>query len=297
MDWETILNRSEALLDLPLFQIAGTPITLATILVFFLIVLMTLWISRIVQAALVRALLRTKVIDDATVGVFRRLVHYLLLVVGVGIALDTVGIHLGTLFAAGAVLAVAVGFAMQNITQNFLSGVILLGERAIKPGDIIEVDDVIVRVKEVGIRTTLVRTREEEEVIIPNSTLVQSSVKNFTLNDSLYRVRVQVGVVYSSDMGLVMETLKKAAEGVEGRNTDMEPVILMVGFGDSSVNFDVSIWINHPWDSPANRSELHQAIWWGLKDAGITIAFPQLDVHFDPPVVESLGGMRMAAGA
>jgi small-conductance mechanosensitive channel len=236
-------------------------------------------------------------IDDATVGVLRRLVHYLLLVVGVGIGLDTVGIQLGTLFAAGAVLAVGLGFAMQNITQNFLSGVILLGERAIKPGDIVEVEGVIVRVKEVGIRTTLVRTREEEELIIPNSTLVQTSVKNFTLNDSLYRVRVQVGVVYGSDMRLVMETLKKAAEGVEGRNTDMDPVILMVGFGDSSVNFDVSIWINHPWLSPVNRSELHQAVWWGLKDAGITIAFPQLDVHFDPPVVESLGGLKAVAGA
>ena len=297
MDWQSILNRSESLLDLPLFQIGGTPITLATILVLVLILILTLWISRIVQAGLVRVLRRTKVFEEATVGVFRRLLHYLVLIVGFGIALDTVGIQLGTFFAAGAVLAVAVGFAMQNIAQNFLAGVILLGERAIKPGDIVEVDGVIVKVKEVGIRTTIVRTREEEDVIIPNSTLVQSAVKNFTLHDTLYRVRVQVGVVYGSDMAMVMETLRNAAAGIEGRNTDMNPVVLMVGFGDSSVNFDVSIWVNHPWDSAVNRSELHQAVWWGLKDAGITIAFPQLDVHFDPPVVESLGGLGVAAGA
>ena len=126
MNWDAILNRSEALLDSTLFHIGDTPITLATILVFLLIVLVTLWTSRIVQAALVRILVRTRVIAEDTVGVFRSLVHYLLLVVGVGIALDTVGIQLGTLFAAGAVLAVALGFAMQNVAQNFLSGVILL---------------------------------------------------------------------------------------------------------------------------------------------------------------------------
>jgi potassium-dependent mechanosensitive channel len=113
------------------------------------------------------------------------------------------------LFAAGAVFAVGLGFAMQNIVQNFVSGVILMVERTIKPDDVLEVEGDIVRVQKMRIRATMVRTRNEEELIIPNSTLVQGAVKNYTLTDSRFLLGTVVGVTYGSDMQLVREVLTR----------------------------------------------------------------------------------------
>ncbi|UCG51040.1 MAG: mechanosensitive ion channel [Candidatus Latescibacterota bacterium] len=271
-----------------LFTIAGTPVDLATLLIFLLIIAATLWISHVLQRGLVRFFQARGVRDEASIGVGTRLLHYLVLIIGFGIAIHTMGINLTALFAAGAIFAVGLGFAMQNIAQNFVSGIILLVERTIKPADILEVDGRMVRVVRLGARATVVRTLDEEDLIVPNSTLVQSTVKNYTLRDALYRLRAPVGVVYGSDMAVVRQVLEDAAKKLDWRSKDKNPVVLMTEFGDSSVNFEVSVWVDNPWKTRALRSELNEAIWWALKNAGITIAFPQLDVHLDPPVVESL---------
>jgi len=146
-----------------------------------------------------------------------------------------------------------------------------------------------------GIRATIVRTLDDEDLIIPNSALVQSTVTNYTFRDNLMRLRVPVGVTYSSDMRLVRRVLEETAERIPWRSTEKGPVILLVEFGSSSVNWEVSVWIEDPWKSRWGRSDLRQAIWWALKEAGITIAFPQLDLHLDEPVVESLRGLRATA--
>jgi small-conductance mechanosensitive channel len=142
-------------------------------------------------------------------------------------------------------------------------------------------------VQKLGIRATIAKSLDEEEIIVPNSVIVQSTVTNYTLKDSLYRLRSAVGVTYGSDMNLVREVLMNTARQVSWRVQDREPVVLLMEFGSSSVDWEVSVWMDDPWRVRKARSELNQAIWWALKEAGITIAFPQLDVHFDPPVVES----------
>jgi small-conductance mechanosensitive channel len=214
--------------------------------------------------------------------------HYGIMAIGLAIAVDQVGIDLTALFAAGALFAVGLGFAMQNIAQNFVSGLILLIERVIKPGDVLEVEGAVVRVRRMGIRTTVARTRDDEEIIIPNATLVQSLVKNFTLGDSAFRVRVGVGVSYGSDMRRVRATLERVAAEQPWRLDRPEPVIFLVDFGSSSVDWEVSAWCDNAWGAPRAASELRQGIWNALKDAGIQISFPQLDVHFAPPVEEAL---------
>jgi small-conductance mechanosensitive channel len=275
--------------DIPLFEISGTTVTVATLISFALIVIATFVIAGLMQRGVTRTFSRKGQEDQGTAAIASRLVRYLILIGGLGIALNTVGINLTALFAAGAVFAVAIGFAMQNISQNFVSGVILLLERAIKPGDVLEVEGRIVRVRDMGIRATIGRTMDEEDIIIPNSQLVASPVKNYTLKDSLYRLRTVVGVVYSSDMARVRALLEGTAEEMDWRSKQQQPRVLLKEFGDSSVNFEVSLWIEDPWTMQQRRNELNEAVWWALKDAGITIAFPQLDVHFDPQVVERLG--------
>jgi small-conductance mechanosensitive channel len=287
----------QEVLEWQLFTLSGTPITVGTLLMAALLILVSYAISRVVQQVISSTFERQQVEDRGTLHVARRLVHYLIMLVGIGVALDTVGIQLTALFAAGAIFAVGIGFAMQNIAQNFVSGVILLIERTIKPGDVLEVEKTVVRVVQMGIRATLARTRDDEDLIIPNSVLVQSTVKNYTLRDSLYRLRVPVGVVYSSDMALVFKTLKAVADRQEWRRSEKEPLVMLTTFGNSSVDFEVSVWINDPWSARQAISKLHDAIWWALKDVGVTIAFPQLDVHFDPPVVESVRRLRSPSPA
>jgi small-conductance mechanosensitive channel len=157
---------------------------------------------------------------------------------------------------------------------------------------VLEVDGHLVRVRDMGIRATIARTLDEEDIIVPNSLLVAATVKNYTFTDSTYRLRGTVGVVYSSDMALVRRVLEETAEELEWRSQEHSPRVLMTEFADSAVNFEVSVWIRRPWDRLQRRSDLNEAIWWALKDAGITIAFPQVDIHLDPPVMESLSAMR-----
>jgi small-conductance mechanosensitive channel len=234
--------------------------------------------------------------DEGSIGVAERLTHYLVLAVGLAVALQTLGVKLTALFAAGAFVAVAAGFAAQNITQNFVAGIMLLVERTIKPGDVLSVEGHMVRVSRLGTRATVARTLDDEDVIIPNSTLVQTSVTNFTLRDSNYRLRVVVGVTYDSDMRLVRTTLEQAARDIAWRVPGNDPVILMVAFGSSSVDWEISVWINEPWKAKRFRSELHETIWWALQDAGIVIAFPQVDVHLDRPVTDALGQLAGVRG-
>lgn len=270
-----------ALFDAPLFEISGTTVTVATLASFFVIVVVTFVVAALARRAVGRAFARDGHADQGTAAVASRLSRYAILLVGLSVAVQQLGVDLTALFAAGAVFAVAIGFAMQNISQNFVSGVILLLERAIKPGDVIEVEGRMVRVRDMGIRATVARTLDEEEFIIPNSLLVAQSVTNYTLSDSRYRLRALVGVAYSSDLKLTRQVLREVAEGLPWREKEQPPRVLLREFGDSAVVFEVSVWIDDPWRMQSRRDELHDGIWWALKKAEITIAFPQLDVHFD----------------
>ena len=240
-----------------------------------------------------RANARQRFMSDSLQAITTRLVHYVVLAVGVAVALEVVGIGLGKLVAAGAVVAVALGFAMQNITQNFVSGLILIIERTIKPGDVLWVEGQAVRVTEMGIRSTVARTRDDEEMIIPNSLLVQATVKNLTLRDSMFRVKCTVGVHYGSDLDLVLDVLAAAAREQPWGERGKDPVLLLTAFASSSIDFEVSVWSADPWAARTHASQLNLTIWRRLKEAGVTIAFPQLDLHVDPPVEQSL---RLLAG-
>jgi len=281
MSWSEILAMIDRLANTTLFSVAGTAVNAFSIVTFGLILLVSVWVSRLLRRITERWFRLRGVVEEGTVTTAQKLLHYAVMLIGLGVGIQTIGINLGALFAAGAVVAVALGFAMQNILQNFVSGVILLAERSITESDVLEVEGRIVRVVKMGTRATVARTRDEEEIIIPNSSLVQSSVTNYTLGDSLYRIRARVGVAYGSDMDQVMAVLKKAGESVEERVEGKDPIILLLEFGNSSVDFEVSIWAEDPWAARVTRSALNMAIWNHLKEAGITIAFPQLDVHFD----------------
>lgn len=281
MTFREVLRTIDAWMEIELFTVGGTVVTGASVVTFVIILIASFWVSHVLQRVMQRVLARSGLHRKDTLATTRRLLHYAVLLLGFVVALETIGISLATLFAAGAVAAVAIGFALQNILQNFVSGVILLAERSITETDILEVEGRTVRVIKMGARATVARTRDDEELIIPNGTLVQSTVTNLTLNDEICRVRARVGVSYGSDMSQVEKVLIASTRKVAGRVTGREPVVYLVDFGDSSVVWEVSIWASDAWTAPHVNSDLHKAIWFALKDANITIAFPQLDVHFD----------------
>jgi small-conductance mechanosensitive channel len=279
-------------LALDLFEIGGVAVTVASIGTFALIMIAAWVISRGLQRIAASAMGRAGLREEGTVRTTTKLLHYVVLFVGLAVALETVGISLTSIFAAGAFVAVGVGFALQNILQNFVSGVILLAERSITEEDVLLVDGEMIFVERIGARATVARTRDDLQRIIPNSLLVQSTVDNYTLSDETYRVRSRVGVAYASDMDRVEAALVRAAKSILERETARDPVVLLLEFGDSSVVWEVSIWANDPWAAPVTRSALNRAVWDALKEDGITIAFPQLDVHLDAP----FGGPSPPAG-
>ncbi len=284
MDFATLAGIVKQVINDQLFKLGNTSITLVDLFIFAIFIIATIAVSKLLRRSTRAAMERRGIDDPGTHAITERLIHWTVLAIGFGLAAQNIGINLGAFFAAGAVFAVGIGFAFQNVAQNFISGVILLFERSIKPGDILEVDGEVVQVEHMGIRSTVARTRDDEQLIIPNTTLAQGTVKNYTMQDSYFRVTVDVGVAYGSDMRKTREVLEAAAAAAEWKSAAREPRVFMTEFGNSSVGFAVAVWTDDPWQARRASSDLHESIWFALADADIVIAFPQMDVHFDPVV-------------
>lgn len=261
------------------YSVGSQQITYGRLFVAALAFIVFLVISWITKRAIARALTKKGVKNEQTIQTTCMFVHYAFIILGAVTTLKIGGLDLSTIFAAGAVLTVGLGFAMQNIAQNFVSGVILFVERSIEAGDILHVDGRVVKVLKIGIRSTLALTRNNEEMIIPNSNIVQGTVVNYTMSDSSYLLGTLVGVSYSSDMKLVKETLLQVGETLPWRIPDSTVSVLMREFADSSVVFSLMVQVSNPWKSRRFTAEMNEAIWWAFKEQNITIAFPQVDVH------------------
>jgi len=288
LDFRAMLQQVHAVLNFELIRVAGASVTPVGILTFFLVLLLSFQLSRVVQRGLGRAVRARGLDDDGSISIAQRLAHYAIVTIGLMVALKVVGVEVSGLFAAGAVFAVGIGFAMQTIAQNFVSGVILLLERTIKPGDIVEVEGRTVQVKEMGIRSTVARTRDDEDLIIPNATLVANTVKNLTLLDDLVRLRAPVQVDRDTDLHEAIEALREAGSRVEGRAPDSDIRVLVTGMDAGVLSLEVSVWVLDPWWGPLKRTDLFVHIWDVFKERGIRLAHPQLDVSLraDSPTAE-----------
>ena len=285
-NWLFTIGRT---LDAQLFVIGETQVRVSTLVTVVVMLAITVKVAQWFRSLIDRALTRRNW-PQGDAGTVAGLARYLILIIGFGLAIETAGIDLTALFAAGALFAVGLGFAMQSIAQNFVAGVIILSERSIKPGDILRVEGQVVKVLDIGIRASVTQTLDGEDLIIPNSVLIQTTVTNHTLKDSTYRIRVQVGLSYSSDMTIVKDTLIAIAKKVSQSYavSGHPPQVIMVEFGDNAVNWEVALWMDDPWSARVARSALHEAIWWALKEKGLEIAFPQLDIHLDKQVMAGI---------
>jgi small-conductance mechanosensitive channel len=239
-------------------------------------------VSKLLARAIDRYLKTNDPGDPSAIRSYKKAGRSVAWTVGILIALHVTGIKLTSLFTTSGLFAVALGFALKNILENYVSGLILKADESIKHGDVLDVDGQMVRVKSVGVRDTIVRTKDDGDILIPNALFVQNKIGNYTHQDSLCRAHTTVGVSYASDLKKVREVLEGVCSHFDGLSTQHEPVVQLTDFGDSAVNYRVFVWTEDPWTIGNLKSRLNEAVWWGLKDADIEIAFPQLDVHFDP---------------
>jgi small-conductance mechanosensitive channel len=206
------------------------------------------------------------------------LLHYAILLLGFLAAIGAMGVDLNRVTLLTGAFGVGVGFGLQTIVNNFVSGIILLFERPIQVGDAIQMTDLDGEVRRIGIRATTVHTWRGAEVIVPNATLISGNVTNWTLSDRTRRFELQVGVAYGSDPQRVLEVLREAAASVPGVLSQPGPVVLFQSFGDNALNFEVRAWTAHFEEWAAVHSQMAVAVNAALKAAGIEIPFPQRDV-------------------
>ncbi len=293
VNWQiypTIYDAAASLANVK-FSLGGFVITPGYILTVLLVVYGAIVLSKMLQAMLLQEVLPRY---GAEIGVqlsITRLVHYAVMVVGFLVLLRVLGVQLNKLAILGGALGVGIGFGLQAIVNNFAGGLILLFERPLKVGDMIQVGNDMGEVKKLGLRATVVRTFDNADIVIPNSDLITGQVTNWTLADRHIRVKVPVGVAYGTDIAKVLEILQGCAENNPMVLNQPKARALFLAFGDSSLDFELRVWIAEFTDRRLVLSELNQDIESEFSSAGIEIPFPQTDVHFrslDDEVLEKI---------
>jgi len=250
----------------------------------------TIWVSFMVSR-FVRFALEEDVFPRLPMGrglpyAISSLLHYLILLLGFLAAIGAMGVDLNRVTLLTGAFGVGVGFGLQTIVNNFVSGIILLLERPIQVGDAIQMTDLDGEVRRIGIRSTTVHTWRGAEVIVPNATLISGNLTNWTLSDRTRRFELMVGVAYGTDPQRVIDLLRDAAASVPGVLVKPGPVVLFQGFGDSALNFEVRAWTARFEEWAAIHSQVAVAVNAALKAAGIEIPFPQRDVTLRFPSPE-----------
>ena len=268
---------------IPLAWNAPLPaVSLSLLQIFLLIALLVavFWISSRTKRFLFNRLLAQSGLDRALQYAIAQIIANVVLVVGVLIVLENTGIHLGALAVFAGAVGVGVGFGLQNIASNFISGLVILAERPITIGDRVEVAGITGQVQQIRARSTVIRTNDNIMMIVPNTKFIDSPVTNWTYGDPRVRFRIPVGVAYGSDIAKVREAL--LAAGRENPNTlkDPAPSVFLEKFGDSSIDFQLVVWSSEMSARPSRyRSDLNFAIEQKFREAGIELPFPQRDLH------------------
>jgi small-conductance mechanosensitive channel len=272
------MERLKEILGYPLFKIAGATVTLESITVGALVVVCTL-LAAAVAGFGVRKLLERRGMSLGAQFAAAKIVRYAVMVIGVMLALSTVGVKLYALLAASTVVLVGVGFGLQNIAQNFISGIVLLIEQPVRKGDFIKVDDAYGVVDDIGLRATRVVTRDEVMMIVPNSLLIGHAVTNRSIPTSNMRIAVNVGVAYDTDPKLVKDVLLGVARASERVLHRPVPEVRFERFGDSTLEFALLVWIADPREDLRIASLLRFAIAAAFKEKDIAMPFPQREIH------------------
>lgn len=279
-------------LDSQLLQIGEFTLTIGQVLSFFLVLIVTFIVSRLLQAGFNKLARKGGNSNSHQLYIISRIIHYIVVFVGFIIALTMLGFKVTELAIMASALGIGIGLGLQNMVNNFVSGLMIMFERTLKVGDFIELSNGVVGgVIEINMRATLIRTNDNVDILIPNADLVSGMVTNWTLADNVRRFRIPFGVKYGTDKELVKKAALEAAENVPytlniiGR----QPVVWMTSYGDSAVNFTLGVWVSA--QQVKRPTALISDYLWALDDAlakyEIEIPFPQRDLHIKSNYTQS----------
>ncbi|MEB4592221.1 mechanosensitive ion channel domain-containing protein [Candidatus Thiothrix sp. Deng01] len=268
----------------PLFEINETPITVISILR-FLVILLLAWIVSTILRGMLRRVARSQGEEyTGSLFVVRRVLHYAIVILGFMIGLSSIGIDVSKFALIATALSIGIGFGLQNIINNFVSGIIMLFEKSLKIGDFVELESgARGGVREMRVRSTVIATNDNISIVVPNSEFVSGRVVNWTMREAYRRIRVPFGVAYGTDKELVRKAVLEAAERVPYtlQHPTRAPQVWLVGFGDSALNFELVVWLTP--DAVKRPSFVHACYCWeidtSLSQYGIEIPFPQRDLH------------------
>ncbi len=281
--WESLiefLKKVGEVFTTNLFNLGKSEISLGTIIYFVLSFIILTFLAKRFRNLLVNKILVKANMDRGARNSIGLIARVMLMFVGSIFIIQSAGIDMSSLSLLAGALGVGIGFGLQNITDNFISGIIILFEKPIKVGDRIVVGDIEGDVINISVRATTILTNENVSIIVPNSEFISSRVINWSHNDRNIRFDIPVGVSYKEDPEAVRKVLMNVAEENDHVLKHPEPVVFFDEFADSSLNFTLAVWTSTHTDKPRRlKTELYFSIFEEFKEQGIEIPFPQRDVH------------------
>lgn len=284
-------------LQTPLLSIGHVVLTPGKMLFAILVLLGAFWLARLIERLILGLSKSSRVVLSAS-GIYAlsRILRYTVYVLGTVFALQVLGVDITSLALFGGAVGIGIGLGLQNIFSNFVSGIVILLEKTLKVGDFVELQSGVVgRVSEINMRYTRITTNDSVDIVVPNSEFINGKVTNWTLNDLYHRIHIPFGVAYGSDKTKVREAGLAAANAIEDtvQTAERQPEVWLVGFGDSSLNFELVVWVEREMAISPQRTQASYL--WALEDAlrerGLEIPFPQRDLHLrsaDPAVTQAI---------
>jgi small-conductance mechanosensitive channel len=287
-----LLETTIDLLNLLAFNVGDRRISILDILNGGLILLILLWISSLLGSSGEKKIKKLPHLPPSLQVLLAKILRVILVFVSFAIALSTIGLDLSSFAILGGAIGVGIGFGLQKVVSNLVSGLILLLDRSIKPGDVIEIEGTYGWINSLRARYASVITRDGKEHLIPNEDLITNRVINWSFSDRNVRVRVPIGISYNADPRKAMELCLEAARSTSRALRNPEPKCLIIGFGDNSIDLELRFWIDDPSNGVGNvKSEVFLAVWDRFQKEGIEIPFPQRDIHISglsPKILSSI---------
>jgi potassium-dependent mechanosensitive channel len=279
--WDSLVSLFLSIWRTQLISVDGSPITFSKIIYSLIILIFGIYISKKLTNVIIKKLMNSFHLSGTVRYTIENVAYYTFVLFFFFFALRVSNIPLTVFNLIGGALAIGLGFGSQNIVNNFISGLIIIFERPIKIGDYIEINSTYGRVEEIGMRSTILSSTGNRHYIIPNSTILQSQVHNWTLLDHILRTSVSVGVAYGSPLDLVQKILHESVKKVDSVISEREVLIIFSDFADSSLNFEVYFYttIYDHFSLKKAQSEVRLQIDKVFRSNSISIAFPQRDVN------------------
>jgi small-conductance mechanosensitive channel len=272
------LNEFNKIVKFPLFNFGKSTITASDVIVFTLVILLSVVVSVLFRRLLRKRIFERMQLSPGVVNAYERIIHYVIVVIGIFTAFNAVGVQLSVLFAGGAALLVGIGFGIQNIVNNFISGIILLFERPIKVGDYIEVDGILGTVQAISGRSSQVISNDQIVVIVPNSKFLQENVVNWSYAD-ITRLNIMIRVAFDTDLEKTKSILLQIAAAHSEILSAPAPDVFCDKYGESGIELTLLAFIKEPHKHRKITSDVNFAINKAFALNGIVIPFPQRDIY------------------